>query len=87
MAMMSTSNMNYSSRGGGGFPGTPYGSGPAGYQGMYPPGGAIPPAGGPPGIPGGPNDAQVTFGSILLKVNAIVDGGGMKSALILKNYW
>lgn len=59
MAMMSTSNMNYSSRGSGGFPGAPYGSGPAGYQGMYPPGGAIPPAGGPPGIPGGPNDAQV----------------------------
>lgn len=60
MAMMSTSNMNYSSRGSGGFPGTPYGSGPAGYQGMYPPGGPIPPAGGPPGIPGGPNDAQET---------------------------
>ncbi|XP_052121917.1 insulin-like growth factor 2 mRNA-binding protein 2 isoform X2 [Frankliniella occidentalis] len=60
MAMMSTSNMNYSSRGSGGFPGTPYGSGPASYQGMYPPGGAIPPTGGPPGIPGGPNDAQET---------------------------
>ncbi|XP_034254714.1 insulin-like growth factor 2 mRNA-binding protein 1 isoform X4 [Thrips palmi] len=60
MAMMSTSNMNYSSRGSGGFPGAPYGSGPAGYQGMYPPGGAIPPTGGPPGIPGGPNDAQET---------------------------
>ena len=61
MAMMSTNNMNYSSRGGGGgaFPGNPYSSGPGNYQGMYPPGGGIPPASGPPGgIPGG--DAQET---------------------------
>ena len=35
MAMMSTSNMGYTSRGSAGFPGGMYGSGPAPYPSMY----------------------------------------------------
>ena len=66
MAMMSTSNMGYTSRGSAGFPGGMYGSGPAPYPSMYQ--SAIPTAqtGGPQG-----GDTQVKPTSSDLTTNLL----------------
>jgi hypothetical protein len=72
MAMMSTSNMSYTSRGSAGFPGGMYGAGPAPYPSMYQ---SSVPAAQSSGAQGGDTQVHVRFCNIcfMLKIICLWD--------------